>query len=95
MAGEPSSYASGVLSILQSTYQRYAAYINSRLVPKITDLGYPSVNVAKRWKFNEFSAFMEEVRKSRAIASEALNSQSESEGVRLWRKLFGTKFETK
>lgn len=93
LIGEPSCYAVGVVSILQNIYQRYATYLSTGFVPRIIDLGYPSVNVAKRWKFNEFSAFMEEVRKSQTIANSALKSQSEEESARLWRQLFGTKFE--
>lgn len=95
LIGKPSSYALGVVSILQNIYQRYATYLNTRFVPKIADLGYPSVNVAKRWKFDEFSSFMEEVRKSHAIANSALKSMKEEESIQLWRQLFGTKFEPK
>ncbi|MFH1653615.1 MAG: nucleotidyltransferase [Pseudomonadota bacterium] len=95
LTGQPSCYDSGVVSILQNVYQRYAVYLNTRVVPRIMDLGYPSVNVAKRWKFNEFAAFMEEVRKSQMIANSALESQSEQESIKLWRQLFGTKFESK
>ncbi len=95
LTGQPSCYASGMLLILQNIYQRYAIYLNTRVVPKIMDLGYSSVNVAKRWKFNEFAAFMEEVRKSQIIANSALRSQNEQESIKLWRQLFGTKFEPK
>ena len=95
LTGEPSGYAVGVVSIFQNIYHRYATYLNNRFVPRIVDLGYPSVNVAKRWKFNEFAAFMEEVRKSQSVASSALKAQNEAESLLLWRQLFGTKFESK
>lgn len=94
LLGAPPSYASGVVSILQNIHQRYSPYLKTGFVPRISDLGYPSVNVAKRWKFNEFGAFMKEVEKSHAIAVTALRSQSEQESIRLWRQLFGTKFES-
>ncbi len=92
---EPSSYASGVVSILKYIYQRYAPYLKTGFVPKISDLGYPPVNVAKRWKYNEFVAFMKEVKNSHAIAIVALRSQNEQESIRIWRQLFGTKFDPK
>lgn len=93
LAAEPSCYAVGVVSILQNVYQRYAMYLNMRTVPRISDMGYPSVNVAKRLKFNEFTAFMEEVRKAQATAISALKSQNEEESIRLWRQMFGAKFQ--
>ncbi|MDP3921700.1 MAG: nucleotidyltransferase [Candidatus Omnitrophota bacterium] len=95
LTAEPASYGAGVLLILQNIYQKYATYLANGFVPRITDLGYPSVNVAKRWKFNEFTAFMEEVRKGQLVAGSALRSQDEQESVRLWRQLFGMKFEVK
>ena len=51
--------------------------------------GIASVNVAKRWEFDEFSAFMAEVKNSYYVAKEALESKDEEESIKLWRKLFG------
>jgi hypothetical protein len=53
------------------------------------------VNVAKRWEFDEFSAFMADVKNSYYVAKEALETKDEEESVKLWRKLFGNKFSPK
>lgn len=91
----PSSYARGVVAIFSAIYSSYFPYLSLNTVPKISDPGYPSVNVAKRWKLNEFSAFMREVEPALKIATAALNSQDKDQSVKLWRRLFGEKFRPK
>lgn len=91
----PSSYARGVVAIFTAIYSSYLPYLSQNTVPKISDPGYPSVNVAKRWKLNEFSAFMREVETDLKIATAALNSQDKDQSVKLWRRLFGEKFRPK
>jgi len=91
---EPNSYGAAVKNIfyhINSTYQPYLSLSNT---PRISDPGYSSVNVAKRWKFEEFSAFMTEVENSYNIAKEALESEDEDESRKFWRKLFGNKFSS-
>jgi hypothetical protein len=68
--------------------------LTAESVPNISDPGYSSVNVAKRWEFEEFSAFMVEVKNGYSTAKEALESKDEAESVKLWKKLFGTKFSS-
>ena len=89
---EPQSYADAVVYILNCIYQRYSSYLSVALVPKIYDPGYSSVNVAKRWKFSEFSAFLAKIKTSFKIARAALDSDNEEQSIRLWRELFGSKF---
>lgn len=91
----PQSYGGGVVAIFRMIYSRYFPYLNVNTVPRISDPGYPSVNVAKRWKLNEFSAFMREVESASKIATAALSSEDEDESIKLWRKLFGEKFRPK
>lgn len=91
----PASYAHAIVHIFQCIYQQYNAYLSSAVVPKIADHGYPSVNVAKRWTIQEFSAFMAMVQSSYKISKAALDSEDEDESVQLWRKLFGSKFVSK
>jgi len=88
------SYGNAVKNIFYYIYSTYQSYLNVGSVPKISDPGYGSVNVAKRWNFDEFSAFMTEVDASYNIAIEALKSDDESESIKLWRKLFGNKFSS-
>lgn len=92
LAETPISYASAVVDIFRCIYEKYKAYLDLRLVPKIKDPGYPSVNVAKRWEFNEFSAFLNEIQSSYEIAKDALSSEDEEKSIQLWKKLFGSKF---
>lgn len=88
------SYGNAVKNIFYYIYSTYQNYLNVGSVPNISDPGYGSVNVAKRWNFDEFSAFMTKVDDSYNIAIEALKSDDESESIKLWRKLFGNKFSS-
>ena len=89
---KPASYARGIVQIFGSILTSYTAYLVSELVPRIADPGYPSVNVAKRWKFKEFSAFMDNVRTSNDTAAPALAADDKQKSIALWRKLFGPRF---
>ena len=89
----PPSYAQGTIDIFRSIYARYAPYVNAGVVPRISDPGYPSVNVAKRWKFQEFSDFMQETLAARDIGASALATADKDSSIRLWKKLFGEKFK--
>lgn len=91
---EPASYGHGVVRILQGIHVSYAPYVSARIVPKIKDPGYSSVNVAKRWKFDEFTAFIDNVAASRTIAEEALDATDRDQSIALWRRLFGAGFES-
>ncbi|SRR6266581_1639056 len=88
----PASYARAVVDVLRSIYARYASYLTIGSVPRISDPGYPSVNVAKRWKFHEFSAFMKEVQSAAKTAVAALEEEDKNASVVLWKKLFGENF---
>lgn len=89
---KPDSYGVAVKDIFYCIHSNYKSYLSSGIVPIISDPGYPTVNVAKRWSFYEFSNFMTEIKDSLNIATEALESQDESESIKLWKKLFGNKF---
>ena len=89
---KPASYGRGVQQILQGIDVAYAPFVAAKIVPTISDPGYPSVNVAKRWKFEEFSAFMQRVRSDQAIAVSALSEDDQNKSVALWRRLFGNAF---
>ena len=91
----PTSYAIGVVNFFSSVTAKYAPYLHAGTVPIISDPGYPSVNVAKRWKFQEFSDFMEEVRSALKIANAAIEATDKDTSIMLWRNLFGNKFEPK
>lgn len=88
----PASYARAVVQILQGISISYTPYVAAEIVPTIADPGYPSVNVAKRWKFNEFAAFMQNVHTSQEIAEAALRETDKGRSVTLWRRLFGPVF---
>lgn len=89
---KPASYGHGIVRILQGVDVAYSPYIATKVVPRLSDPGYPSVNVAKRWKFNEFAAFMQNVATSRGIAEAALDETDKERSIALWRRLFGTAF---
>ena len=89
---KPASYGHEVQQILQGIDISYAPYVVAKIVPTISDPGYPSVNVAKRWKYEEFSTFMKRVKESRAVAEAALAEIDQDRSISLWRQLFGTAF---
>lgn len=88
----PQSCGQGVVDVLKFIYTKYSPYLNTGKVPVISDPGYPSVNVAKRWEFGEFSAFMQEVKSAWSTASAALIERDINKSVTLWKVLFGEKF---
>lgn len=88
----PPSYAFSVVGILSHIYSTYSHYLKSGVVPVIPDPGYPSVNVAKRWRFDEFSAFLDSVQSARNVARAAFEADQKEESIALWRKLFGDQF---
>jgi len=90
--GNPSSHASAVVSVLEGIWKTYGAYHNTGVVPSITDPGYSSVNVSKRWPVNEFNDFMTQVKASAVTARSAFNNSDEAASRKLWRQLFGAKF---
>ena len=89
---KPASYGHGVQQILQGIETSYTPYVMAKIVPTVFDPGYPTVNVAKRWKFEEFSTFMERVKECRAVADAALAESDQDSSIALWRRLFGTTF---
>jgi len=95
LISKPSSYGDAVKNIFSHIYFTYQSCLTMRSVPNITDPGYSSVNVAKRWEFEEFSVFMTEVKNSYSTAKEALESKDGAESIKLWRRLFGNKFSPK
>jgi len=92
LVSTPVSNGHAVVDILRSINTRYVPYLAIGSVPRISDPGYASVNVAKRWKCQEFSAFMKEVQSAAKTAATALEEEEKSTSVILWKKLFGDKF---
>ena len=90
--GIPSSHAAAIVNVLEGVERAYGTYRNTNLVPVISDPGYTSVNVAKRWAANEFHNFMVQVKSAAATARSALNSSDEATSRKLWRQLFGSTF---
>lgn len=90
--GYPSSHATGVVNVLEGIERTYGAFRNTNSVPFISDPGYSSVNVAKRWTSAEFDDFMGKVQSAAATARSALNDSDEAKSRKLWRQLFGTRF---
>ena len=91
----PSSYGEAVKNIFSYIHFTYQSYLAIGTVPNINDPGYSSLNVAKRWEFDEFLAFMTEIKSSYNVAKVTMESKDEGESVKLWRKLFGNKFSPK
>ena len=88
----PSSHAAGVVNVLESIESSYGSYRGTGVVPSIPDPGYASVNVAKHWEPDDFTAFMNQVKTAAVTARKALGSQDEGESRKLWRQLFGSRF---
>jgi hypothetical protein len=90
--GNPASHAAAVANVLEGIERSYGGYRNTKTVPFLSDPGYSSVNVAKRWSSDEFDAFMARVKVDSAVARSALDNPDESASRVLWRKLFGSEF---
>jgi hypothetical protein len=90
--GSPTSYARAVVNVLEGIENSYGWYRGTGLVPQLFDPGYLSVNVAKRWSAEDFTAFLEQVKTAAQTARQALNATDEAESKKLWRKLFGSSF---
>jgi hypothetical protein len=90
--GNPSSHAAAIVNVLEGLESSYGSYRNTNRVPVISDPGYTSVNVAKRWAAKEFTDFMVQVKSSAATARSAFNSSDEAASRKLWRQLFGSNF---
>jgi len=88
----PSSHAAAVVNVLEGIERSYGVYRDTKTVPRITDPGYGSVNVAKHWEAKDFDDFMAQVKTSAVTARKALDSKNESESRKLWRQLFGPRF---
>ena len=88
----PSSHAVAVVDVLEGIWRRYAAWVNTGRVPKVSDPGSPGNSVTKRWDAKEFDAFMAEVNRAADTARDACESDDQSRSVKLWRSLFGNSF---
>ena len=95
MHKKPISYGQAVVNFYKHVYSTYAKYLSINEVPFIQDPGYPPTNVAKRWEFEEFNAFMKVVKSAWNTAAAALAETDDEHSVSLWRKLFGDKFRQK
>ncbi len=92
MIGHPTTYAGAVVSVLEGIEEKYGAFRGSNTVPFISDPGYASVNVAKRWTSSEFDAFMWQVKVAATVARKAFDSTDEKQSRALWQQLLGPAF---
>jgi hypothetical protein len=90
--GYPSSHAQAIASVLEGINQTYGSYRNLDIVPVISDPGYTSVNVAKRWPSAEFKTFLTNVKNAATVARSAYDSKDEATSRKLWRQIFGSGF---
>jgi hypothetical protein len=80
------------VNVLEGIDRAYGSYRNLDMVPVISDPGYTSVNVAKRWSSTEFKAFLGNVKSAAASARSAYNDTNEATSRKLWRQVFGPDF---
>ena len=74
-------------------HNKYKAYREAnRSSPFISDIGGTGNDVAKKWTYQEFSNFMDEVYRSWSLSYNALKSQNETESIEKWRQLLGESF---
>jgi hypothetical protein len=90
--GNPSSHAEGIVNVLEGIERTYGSYRNLDMVPVISDPGYTSVNVAKRWSSSEFRAYLANVKSAAATARSAYSNTNEATSRKLWRQVFGPEF---
>ncbi|TFV48274.1 SMODS domain-containing nucleotidyltransferase [Bradyrhizobium niftali] len=90
--GTPTSHAQAVVNVLEGIQANYGWYRGSGIVPTISDPGYSTVNVAKRWESGDFDAFLDRVKPAAETARKALDNTDETESRKLWRQIFGSTF---
>jgi hypothetical protein len=90
--GVPTSHAAAAVNVLEGIERSYGVYRGSGMVPVISDPGYASINITKRWSSGDFDAFMGQVKTAAQTARNALDSKDEAESRKLWRSLFGAEF---
>lgn len=90
--GIPTSHARAVVSVLEGIKNSYGIYRQVKVVPTISDPGFSTVNVAKRWSAADFEAFMAQVDTAAVTARKALDETDEATSRKLWRQLFGSDF---
>ena len=86
------SLAEGFTLVLEDMVPRYSGYAALGVVPSVPDRGVPEHNVLKKLTPDDFSQFIECVRRAADIARKALDSEDVSESAGLWQSLFGKKF---
>jgi predicted nucleotidyltransferase len=90
--GSPSSLAAAVVNLLEGIERKYGSYRKTNIMPVIPDSAYPSVNVAKHWKSEDFKAFLAQVKTAAATARSAYDNTDEAASRKLWRQIFGSSF---
>jgi hypothetical protein len=90
--GSPSSLAAAVVNLLEGIERKYGSYRNTNIMPVIPDSAYPSVNVAKHWKSEDFKAFLTQVKTAAATARSAYDNSDEAASRKFWRQIFGSSF---
>jgi len=74
-------------------HNKYKAHREAnRFSPVIFDIGGTGNDVAKKWTYQAFSNFMDEVYHSWSLSYQALASQNEAESIDKWRQLLGDAF---
>lgn len=86
------SVATGVTLALETMEATYRPYVDMGSVPHLADRGVPQHNVLARVEFEDFAAFLDEVKSAAQTAREALDADTVKESADLWRELFGNEF---
>lgn len=82
----------GVTLTLEAMESSYRPWVHMRKVPHLADRGVPGHNVLARVTFEDFSAFLDEVKAASETARKALDADNVKESANLWRELFGEEF---
>ncbi|TXD37937.1 nucleotidyltransferase [Lujinxingia vulgaris] len=86
------SVAEGVVTTLEGIVDSYAALVQTKNKPQLSDYGVPAHDVFHRISSEDFAAFYNQVKKGANLARQAFDSEDRTESGSLWRELFGSKF---
>lgn len=84
--------ATGVTLTLEAMEAAYRPYVNLGIKPTLADRGVPTHDVLSRVTFEDFAAFLDEIKAAAATARQALDADSVKKSADGWRELFGNEF---
>lgn len=89
---DENNYEKLFLGTLETIVSKYAAYIESGMVPRIPDPSVPDNSVTAGMTFESFNGFYQKAKSHAEIGEKILEEDDIEEQLKLWRQIFGDRF---